>query len=371
MMTIHTLKSVGLPVLFFMLAAFNCRGQQSNNNIKTTTRPGQDKSGTLKKGISEPLVTDHYTADPAAHVFDGKIYIYPSHDVDEGVPNDLSGSHYAMKDYHVYSMDSAGAKVTDHGTVLQLQDVPWASRQLWAPDAAEKDGKYYLYFPARDKSGIFRIGVATGNTASGPFTSLAKPVKDSYSIDPAVFKDEDGSYYMYFGGIRGGQLQHWRKGAFDSTDEGPSGKMPALLPRIAKLSAGMTRFAEAVKEVQILDEKGALLQAGDDNRRFFEGAWMHRYRGKYYLSYSTGNTHKIVYATGDNPYGPFTYQGVVLHPVIGWTNHHSIVPFNNKWYLFYHDASLSGGKSFLRCMKMTELNYNDDGSIRPVNAYVE
>jgi hypothetical protein len=95
---------------------------------------------------------------------------------------------------------------------------------------------------------------------------------------------------------------------------------------------------------------------------------MHKYKGKYYFSYSTGDTHLINYAIGDNPYGPFTYQGVVLNPVDGWTNHQSIVEVNNKWYIFYHDVQLSG-KTHLRNVKVTELKYNDDGTIQPITAY--
>jgi hypothetical protein len=77
-----------------------------------------------------------------------------------------------------------------------------------------------------------------------------------------------------------------------------------------------------------------------------------------------------MYAIGDNPYGPFTYQGVVLEPVLGWTNHHSIIEFNGKWYLFYHDSSLSGGQTHLRSVKVAELHYNPDGTI-DANALVD
>ncbi len=90
---------------------------------------------------------------------------------------------------------------------------------------------------------------------------------------------------------------------------------------------------------------------------------MHKYGGRYYLSYSTGDTHLIVYATGDGPYGPFTYRGVVLTPVLGWTTHHSIVEFDGRWWLFYHDSSLSGGKTHLRSVKVAELTHAADGSI--------
>jgi hypothetical protein len=117
-----------------------------------------------------------------------------------------------------------------------------------------------------------------------------------------------------------------------------------------------------VREVRILDEHGAPLLQQDRARRFFEAVWLHKYRGRYYLSYSTGDTHLLVYATGDSPYGPFTYRGVVLTPVQGWTTHHSIVEFDGRWYLFFHDSSLSG-RTHLRSAKVTELSYRPDGSI--------
>ena len=131
----------------------------------------------------------------------------------------------------------------------------------------------------------------------------------------------------------------------------------------------MLQFDEPVKEVKIVDKDGNAIKGSDHDRRFFEAAWMHKYNGKYYLSYSTGDTHFICYAIGDSPYGPFTYQGVVLNPVVGWTNHHSIVEINGKWYLFYHDSVLSGGKTHLRSIKVTELKHNADGTIETISAY--
>ena len=120
----------------------------------------QGKPQDPAKFLNQPLVPGIYTADPSAHVFNGRIYIYPSHDIDAGVPADDLGSHFAMRDYHVFSMDDVGGRVTDHGVALDIKNVPWAGRQMWAPDAAEKAGKYYLYFPAKDKQDVFRIGAA-------------------------------------------------------------------------------------------------------------------------------------------------------------------------------------------------------------------
>ncbi|WP_167619166.1 glycoside hydrolase family 43 protein [Maribellus sediminis] len=312
------------------------------------------------------LVDHMFTADPAAHVFNGKIYIYPSHDIESGIPENDLGDHFDMRDYHVFSLDDVEGEVTDHGVALDVKDIPWSGRQLWDSDCAEKDGKFYLYFPLKDKTDIFRIGVAISDKPEGPFLPQDAPMKGSYSIDPCVFKDEDGSYYMYFGGLWGGQLQRYRNNKAIECGQEPADEEPALTARVTRLSADMLEFGEEPKALVILDENGEPLKAGDHDRRFFEASWMHKYQGKYYFSYSTGNTHKLCYAIGDNPYGPFTYQGVILTPVVGWTTHHSIVEFKGKWYLFHHDSVPSGGKTWLRSMKLVELNYDENGKIETI-----
>lgn len=321
------------------------------------------------RAVSQPLVEHLFTADPSAHVFEGKIFLYSSHDIDTDIPFDDLGSHFAMEDYHVLSLDSIPGKVTDHGVALHIKDIPWAQKQLWAPDAAYKNGKYFLYFPAKRADGIFQIGVATSDSPAGPFTAETTPIDNSYSIDPAVFADDDGKHYLYFGGIWGGQLQSYRNNKYSSLFKEPLPNEFALGPRVALLSDSMIQFAEAVKEILIIDENGRRLLASDNERRFFEASWMHKYKGKYYFSYSTGDTHFICYAVGDNPYGPFTYQGRILNPVVGWTSHHSICEFNDKWYLFYHDSSLSNGVTHLRSVKVTELKYDEQGKIETIDPY--
>lgn len=351
------------PVLAAAITGCNDAG-----NNQTTTEAGKPAdSVATKQYLSQPLVTHIYTADPSAHVFNGRIYVYPSHDTATGTPENDNGDHFNMMDYHILSMDSVGGPVTDHGIALHIKDIPWAGRQLWAPDAAFVNNTYYLYFPVKDKQDVFRIGVATSAKPEGPFVAEKQPLKGSYSIDPSVFKDDDGSYYMYFGGIWGGQLQRWNNNKYDSAGKLRQGDELAILPRMAKLGADMKSFAEPVKEIKIVDNHGNLYKEKDNDKRFFEAAWMHKYNGKYYFSYSTGDTHNIVYAIGDSPYGPFTYQGVLLSPVEGWTNHHSIIEKDGKWYLFYHDVQLSG-KTHLRNVKVTELKYNPDGSMATIHA---
>ncbi|QQZ61088.1 glycoside hydrolase family 43 protein [Paenibacillus sonchi] len=318
---------------------------------------------------NQPLVTHIYTADPSAHVFEDKIYIYPSHDLDHDGPSNDNGDQYAMEDYHILSMDNLVSPVVDHGEALHLRDIPWASQQLWAPDAAYKNNTYYLFFPARDKEGIFRIGVATSPSPAGPFQAQPDYIPGSYSIDPAVFVDEDNRAYMYFGGLWGGQLEKWQTGEFNPGQEGPALDQPAIGPRVAVLSEDMLSFAGQPQEISIVDAEGKPILAGDEDRRYFEGPWVHKYNGLYYLSYSTGTTHTLVYAVSEQPMGPFTFKGEILSPVIGWTTHHSIVQFEEKWYLFYHDCSLSDGVNHKRCVKYTELKYNPDGTIQPINPY--
>lgn len=324
-----------------------------------------------RRYLSQPLVSGIYTADPSAHVFNGKLYVYPSHDVDAGIPDDDLGNQYAMHDYRVLSMERVGGPVTVHPVAIDVKDIPWASKQTWAPDAAYKNGTYFLYMPARDKQGVFRIGVATSTSPTGPFRAEAQPIRGSFSIDPAVFTDSDGQSYMYFGGIWGGQLQRWTTGRFDPAGSDTDLKQddrPAIAPKIARMATDMKQFAEPPRDVVITDASGKPILAGDHDRRFFEAAWTFKRGGRYYFTYSTGNTHFLNYAIGTSPYGPFRYTGHILLPVQGWTSHHSIVEYQNRWWLFYHDTQLSN-RNHLRSVKVTALTFNPDGTIRLVDPF--
>jgi len=312
------------------------------------------------------LVENDFMADPAVHVFEGKLYIYPSHDRESGIPENDNGDHFDMNDYHVFSTsDLENEPLTDHGVVLKVNDIAWAGRQLWDCDVAFKNGKYYMYYPLKDKTDIFRLGVAISDSPAGPFIPQPDPIRGSYSIDPAVFEDTEGTQYMYFGGLWGGQLQRYKDNKALECAYLPSGDELALPSRVVRLSDDMLGFAEEPHPVTILNPDGTPMKAGQINR-FFEASWMHRYNDKYYFSYSTGDTHLLCYATGDNPYGPFTYQGVILTPVVGWTTHHAIAEFKGKWYLFHHDSVPSGGRTWLRSLKVVELEYNEDGTIKTI-----
>jgi hypothetical protein len=312
------------------------------------------------------LFPSDYMADPAAHVFNGKLYIYPSHDWESGIPENDNGDHFNMKDYHCLSInDIENDLASDEGVILSVGDIPWAGRQLWDNDVVEKNGKYYLIYCMKDKTDIFHLGVAISDRPEGPFCPETDPIRGSYSIDPCAFKDDDNSVYVYFGGIWGGQLQRYKGNKALENAFLPEGKQTALPSRVVKMTDDVLQFAEEPKPVLVIDGNGEPLKA-DDPHRFFEASWMHKYKGKYYFTYSTGDTHFLCYAVGDNPYGPFTYKGVILDPVVGWTTHHSIAEYKGHWYLFHHDCVPSNDKTWLRSLKVVEIEYDEYDNIKKV-----
>ncbi len=310
------------------------------------------------------LFPEDYMADPSANVFGGKLYVYPSHDRDSGAAFDDDGGHFQMRDYHVLRLegDPMTAPVTDCGKILDVDEVPWAEKQMWDNDVVEINGRYHLIFSAKDYNGVFHLGVAVADRPEGPFTPQPDPIRGSYSIDPCVFKDDDGQVYCYFGGIWGGQLQWYCNNKALKDEHLPQGKEAPLPSRVARMTDDGLQFAEAPRPVIIVDREGRPLPA-DDPHRFFEASWMHKYRGRYYFSYSTGDSHLLCYGVADNPYGPFTYRGELLQPVVGWTTHHSIVEYQGRWYLFHHDCVPSEGTTWLRSLKVAPLTYDADGDM--------
>lgn len=290
-----------------------------------------------------PIIRTMYTADPSARVFNDTLYVYPSHDQD-------TATSFNMIDWHVFSTTDM-KKWTDRGVALSVNDVSWAKNSAWAPDCQYYNGKYYFYYPV-DKNAI---GVAVNDKPYGKFKdALGKPlittntpgvVNTRFLIDPTVFIDDDKTPYLLFG--------------MDNLN-------------IVKLNKDMISFDDKVRQVE-----GA--------KDFFEAVWMHKYKGKYYLSYSTSRASaagkaQIVYGVGDSPYGPFEYKGVILGGVNSGTNHHSIVDYKGKTYLFYHNSDLYFSKNpdvkpvmdwktpnpFRRSICVDNLSYNKDGTIQEV-----
>jgi len=283
-----------------------------------------------------PLVMNQFTADPTARVFDGKVYIYPSHDI---LANENRGriGWFCMEDYHVFSSTNL-TDWTDHGVIVSQNKVPWVdstSYSMWAPDCIYRNGKYYFYFPARAKEMELRrgmaIGVAVSDKPYGPFNPESKPIDGVVGIDPNVFIDKDGQVYLYYS----------------------LGKIFA-----AKLKENMLELASEPKVIEDLPDKGLI-----------EGPYMFERNGIYYMTYPhvENKTERLEYAIGDNPMGPFKVTGVIMDEIPGcWTNHHSIVEYQNQWYLFYHYNDLSPNFDKARSIRADSLFFNEDGRIRKV-----
>ena len=312
------------------------------------TTPNPDPDSFSKKTSGNPIFTSIFTADPSAHVWeDGRLYVYPSHDIFPAQGCDL------MNKYHVFSTDNMVDWV-DEGEILSSDDVEWGRPEggfMWAPDCAYKDGTYYFYYPhpcESDWNATWRIGVATSDKPASDFTDqgMMKNAdgktavgegknsytgKDYYSfIDPCVFEDDDGTFYLTVGG--GGDCY------------------------IAKLSDDMMTLAEELRPLSELEA-------------FHEGSWLFKENGIYYLVYADGgnkNGDCMRYATADNPYGPYTNRGILIDPVQdSSTSHGSVVEYKGNWYLFYHNAAISGNGA-LRCVCVDRLYFNEDGSIKQV-----
>jgi hypothetical protein len=279
-----------------------------------------------------PLILDQFTADPSARVFEGKVYLYPSHDVK------CKSNWFCMKDYHVFSSENL-TDWTDHGIIISQENVRWmdsTSNSLWAPDCIERNGKYYFYFPAKIKNTSFAkwmaIGVAVSDTPYGPFKPESKPIDGVFGIDPNPFIDKDGQAYLYWAG---GRRLH-----------------------MAKLQENMLELAAEPQEVEGLPEG------------FKEGPYLFERNSIYYLTfpYVIKKTETLAYATGDTPMGPFKYKGVIMDesPTGCWTNHHSIIQYKGQWILFYHHNDLSPHFDKNRSVRADSLFFNEDGTIRKV-----
>jgi hypothetical protein len=281
-----------------------------------------------------PFVRDIYTADPSAHVWeDGRLYVYPSHDINPPRGCDL------MDKYHVYSTDDM-VNWTDHGQILEASEVPWGSplenggKFMWAPDCAYRNGKYYFYFPHPDKdpwNSNWKIGIAVSDQPASGFQVLDHTLiglPENGEIDPCVFIDDDGQAYFYYGG-------------------------------------GNHCYGARLKDNMI--ELDGQLQSMTGLSDFHEGTWVFKRNDVYYLTYAdnNGGANQLRYAISDNPLGPWTYKGVYLKPTTSDTSHGSVVEYKGQWWAFYHTADLSG-TGLLRCICVDSLFFNANGTIQTV-----
>lgn len=287
-----------------------------------------------------PIIRNQFTADPTARVFNGKVYLFPSHDIPAPSGKNLRKDWFCMADYHVFSSDNL-VDWKDNGVILSQNDVAWVDStaySMWAPDCIERNGKYYFYFPSirnqTDENGrkSFGIGVAIADKPEGPYKALPEPIKNLMGIDPCVFIDKDGQAYLY-----------WAMGRIYG----------------AKLKDNMTELESEPVVLGDLPQKGMK-----------EGPFVFERNGIYYLTFPhvENSTERIEYAIGNNPLGTFKMTGVIMDesPEGCWTNHQSIVEYKGQWYLFYHDKDLSPQFDKNRSVRIDSLFFNADGTIRKV-----
>jgi hypothetical protein len=245
-----------------------------------------------------------------------------------------------MEDYHVFSSENL-TEWKDHGVIVSQNKVNWvdtASYSMWAPDCIERNGKYYFYFPASDKTRDFKgrkpfsIGVAIAEQPEGPYIPQPESIKGVMGIDPNVFIDKDGQAYLYY-------------------------SLGRIM--VAKLKDNMLELAAEPQEVKDLPSKGLK-----------EGPWLFERNGIYYMTYPhvEDKIERLEYAIGDNPLGPFKVTGVIMDesPMNCWTNHQSVMEYNGQWYLFYHQNALSPKFDKNRSICIDSLFFNEDGTIQKV-----
>ncbi|GAA4988012.1 hypothetical protein HD597_007617 [Nonomuraea thailandensis] len=285
-----------------------------------------------------PITTAIYTADPAALVVGDTLYLYTGHD-----EAPTGGTNFVMRDWHVFSSTDA-TTFTDQGAKLAISNFSWAGADAWASEVERgADGRYYWYTSINGNGpGWMNIGVAVGNSPTGPFTdaiggpliSDSTPNSSPLNIDPTVFTDDDGQVYMYWGSYYG--------------------------LRAVRLNASMTSTVGSV-----------ITPSGVSN--FWEAPWMFKRNGVYYLAYAANDSGCsqpgyacVRYATASNPLGPWTHRGVVLDQVSSTTNHPAIIEFKGQWYMVYHNAAAPGGGDFRRSVTIDQLSFNADGTMQKV-----
>ncbi|MFB5678868.1 family 43 glycosylhydrolase [Paenibacillus terreus] len=275
------------------------------------------------------LPVQYFVPDAEARQWkDGRMYIYGSYD--------LSGdTFWCSNEYRVFSSADL-VNWQEHGVSFTSEDVPWHTGiiplPLYAPDCIYKDGRYYLYFCSADNS----EGVAVSDTPYGPFRD-AVPVEGPHedAIDPAVFVDDDGQAYIYWGQFN---------------------------CRGARLKPDMKSIDPATLNTNLINE---------EEHGFHEGASLRKRNGIYYLVYtdiSRGRATCIGYATSMTPLGPFKKRGIIIDndgcDSETWNNHGSLAEFNGNWYVFYHRSSQASRYNRRVCVE--PIFFNDNGSINEV-----
>jgi arabinoxylan arabinofuranohydrolase len=284
-----------------------------------------------------PIVQTVYTADPAPLVYNGRVYLYTGHDED-------GSTNFTMRDWRVWSSADM-VNWTDHGSPMSLATFSWASANAWAGHAVFRNGRFYWYVPVINRStGRFAIGVGVSNSPTGPFTdALGRPLVENGEFDPAVFIDDDGQAYLYWGN-------------------------PNLW--YVRLNADMISFSGGVNQIP-LTTAGFGTRTGNASRPtlYEEGPWVFKRSGMYYLVYPANCCPEhIAYSTAPGPTGPWTFRGTIMPTQGGsFTNHPGVIDFNGGSYFFYHNGALPGGGGYTRSVAVERFTYNANGTFPTIN----
>ena len=316
--------------------------------------PGAERSG-------NPVIPGWY-ADPEVIVYGKQYWIFPTYSDDYGA-SQTQVEEKALTPRQKQAINKKYLKQTffdafsspdlvhwqKHSRVLDIKDVKWAAFALWAPSVIHSNGKYYLFFAANDIQGDNEeggIGVAVADRPEGPYVdAIGKPLVDKFHkgaqpIDPYVFRDDGGSYYLYYGGWKHCNVVRLR---------------PDML--------GLLPFPDGAMFKEITPEN------------YVEGPFMFRRGGKYYLMWSEGGwggpDYSVAYAIGDSPTGPFRRIGKVPQQdpkVATGAGHHSVIPVpgSDTWYIIYHRRPLGTTDPNHREVCIDEMRFNSDGTIQPV-----
>lgn len=289
-----------------------------------------------------PIIKDRFTADPAALVYDDKVYLYVGHD-----EASVNGNFFVMREWNVFS--SADLENWELVGTLPRTEFTWAKGDsAWASQAVEKDGIFYWYVTVLNNDPQepgYAIGVAkSDHPAEGFKDALGQPLITSSmteapefmgtetwdDIDPSVFIDDDGQAYMYWGNTH---LYY------------------------VKLKDNMIEIDGEIQRIEIENMPGS----------FTEGPFLHKYNDMYYLTYAMNYPEEIGYAVSDSPEGPWTFKGKIMDVLPNSaTSHPAVIEFNDEWYFIYHTAALPTGGEFRRSVSIEKLSYQSDGTIEKI-----
>lgn len=289
-----------------------------------------------------PVIKDRFSADPAALVHDGKVYLYTGHD--EAMP---SGNTFVIREWNIHSSDDlVNWKLEGH---LPRTEFIWAQKDsAWASQVIERDGQFYWYvtvFNGDPADPGYSIGVARSDhpaqgfedALGGPLIKSSMTIDPEYmgavpwdDIDPTVFVDNDGQAYLYWGNTH---LYY------------------------VKLQDNMIELDGEIQRVEI-----ANMPVG-----YTEAPWLHERKGQYYLTYALNYPEELGYAMSDSPEGPWTYKGKLMDKLPGSsTSHPAIIEFEEQWFFIYHTASLPTGGEVRRSTSIEKMVYNPDGTIQKI-----